>query len=149
MDRMAAEDGSGALDDLFQRALALLDAGDAAGLARLLAEHPELARERLEAPGTWLRSKIGGALDGFFARPYLLWFVSEDAVRAGRLPANIVEITGIILAAARREAPGRFQEQVDYALSLVCWSSVARTCAVQLALIDVLADAGAKLDGNP
>jgi peptide-methionine (S)-S-oxide reductase len=41
------------------------------------------------------------------------------------------------------------QEQLDYALTLVSWSWIARQCGVQLALIDVLVDAGAATDGNP
>jgi peptide-methionine (S)-S-oxide reductase len=45
-------------------------------------------RDRLESPGAWLRDKVGGALDGFFRQPYLLWFVAEDPVRNGKLPGN-------------------------------------------------------------
>jgi hypothetical protein len=53
------------VDQLFQRAVALIGAGDVPALERLLADHPELARERLAAPGPWLRDKVGGALDGY------------------------------------------------------------------------------------
>ena len=41
------------------------------------------------------------------------------------------------------------REQLDYALRLVSWSWIARQCDVQIALIDVLVDAGASPDGNP
>jgi peptide-methionine (S)-S-oxide reductase len=41
------------------------------------------------------------------------------------------------------------QQQLDTALQLVSWSWIARECGVQIGLIDVLADAGASLDGNP
>ena len=71
------------LDTLFREAVAAIDAGDVATLERLLAQHPRLVRDRLKSPGAWLRSQIGEALDGFFRRPYLLWFVTEDAVRTG------------------------------------------------------------------
>ncbi|HMF12593.1 MAG TPA: hypothetical protein VKE94_09815 [Gemmataceae bacterium] len=54
------------INQRFQRAVALIGAGDVPALDRLLTEHPELAWERLAAPGPWLRDKIGGALDGFF-----------------------------------------------------------------------------------
>jgi peptide-methionine (S)-S-oxide reductase len=135
------------VDHLFQQAVALIGAGDVPALERLLAGHPELARERLTAPGPWLRDKIGGALDGFFKDPYLLWFVAEDAPVLGRLPGNIADVTRAILRAARG-APG-LQEQLDSALRLACWSGVARRCGVQIELIDTLLDAGASPDGGP
>jgi peptide-methionine (S)-S-oxide reductase len=135
------------MDRLFQWAVTLIDAGDVPALERLLTEHPELARERLTAPGSWLRDKIGGALDGFFKDPYLLWFVSEDAPIHGRLPKNIAEVTRAILRSAQG-TPG-FQEQLDSALRLVCWSGVAQRCGVQLELIDTLLDAGASPHGGP
>ena len=131
------------LDGLFRQAVSAIDAGDVAKLERLLAAHPELARERLTAPGTWLRDKVGQALDGFFEKPYLLWFVAEDPVRNNVLPPNIAEITQAIITTARRSGEANLQEQLDYALTLVCWSWVARECGVQIALIDVLLDAGA------
>jgi hypothetical protein len=135
------------LDQLFEQAVALIGAGDVPALDRLLTDHPELARERLAAPGPWLRDKIGGVLDGFFKHPYLLWFVSEDAPVHGRLPTNIAEVTRSILRSARG-APG-LQEQLDSALRLVCWSGVAERCGVQIELIDTLLEAGASPDGSP
>jgi hypothetical protein len=60
------------LDTLFRQAVAAIDAGDVTALERLLAEHPNLLRERLDKPGDWLHKKVGGALDGFFQRPYLI-----------------------------------------------------------------------------
>jgi len=130
-------------------AVAAIDAGDVEKLDHLLTAHPALLRERLESPGAWLRDTVGGALDGFFERPYLLWFVAEDPVRNGTLPANIAAVARTIIDAARREAVGTLQEQLDYALTLVSWSWIAAGCGVQIELIDVLADAGAALDGNP
>ena len=137
------------LDERFRRAVSAIDAGDLPTLQRLLAADASLVRERLESPGAWLRETVGGALDGFFARPYLLWFVAEDPVRNGRLPANIADVARAIVDAARRERSPDLQEQLDHALTLVSWSWIARECGVQLALIDVLVDAGAATDGNP
>jgi ankyrin repeat protein len=139
---------SDVLDALFERAVSAIDAGDVAALERQLAEQPPLVRERLEAPGGWLRDKVGSALDGFFQRPYLLWFVAEDPVRNGKLPANIGRVAQSIIAAARRVGADNLQEQLDYALRLVCWSWIARQCGVQIDLIDVLLDAGASVDGR-
>ncbi len=137
------------LDASFRDAVSTIDSGDVSTLARLILEHPSLVRDRLESPGAWLREQVGGALDGFFARPYLLWFVAEDPVRNGKLPANIAAVAGAIVDAARRVGAPTLQEQLDYALTLVSWSWIARECGVQLALIDVLVDAGAATDGNP
>jgi len=131
------------LDARFRDAVAAIDAGDISTLERLLAEHPALVHERLESPGAWLRDKVGHALDGFFQRPYLLWFVAEDPVRNGTLPGNIAAVAQLIIDAARRQGTPTLEEQVNYALSLVSWSWIARDQGVQLALIDVLADAGA------
>jgi peptide-methionine (S)-S-oxide reductase len=131
------------IDALFREAVAAIDAGDVASLRRLLEEHRDLAGARLEAAGPWLRDRIGTALDAFFARPYLLWFVAEDPVLNDRLPTNIVDVIAAIVAAVRRDAPGSLQEQLDSTLPLVCWSGVAARCGVQLAMIDALIDAGA------
>lgn len=135
------------IDQLFQEAVALIGAGDVPALEGLLTDHPELARERLAAPGPWLRDKIGGALDGFFKDPYLLWFVAEDVPVLGRLPKNIADVTRAILRTARG-APG-WQEQLNSTLRLVCWSGVAQRCGVQVELLDTLLDAGASPDGGP
>jgi hypothetical protein len=141
-------DESTTLDAIFQRAVSAIDAGDVRELEQFVAINPRLVRERLNAPGAWLRDKVGSALDGFFQRPYLLWFVAEDPVRNGRLPGNIADVTRMIVRAAEREGVETLREQIDYALRLVSWSWIARDCHVQIALIDVLIDAGAALDRN-
>jgi peptide-methionine (S)-S-oxide reductase len=137
------------LDELFASAVAAIDAGDVPELERLLTEYPRLVHDRLDTPGAWLRDKVSGALDGFFEKPYLLWFVAEDPVRNGRLPANIADVTRTIISAAEREGVKTLGEQLDYALRLVAWSWIARDCQVQIALLDVLIDAGASPDGRP
>ena len=139
---------SSTLDENFCSAVAAIDAGDIPALERVLAARPTLACERLDAPGAWLRDKIGAAAADFFARPYLLWFVAEDPVRNGTLPPNIVDVARTILRAARGNCDG-LQEQLDYALRLVAWSWIARDCDVQLGLIDVLLDAGASPERAP
>ena len=141
--------GREAIDALFRRAVALIDAGDVAALEHLLADHPELVRVRLDAAGPWLRDVVKGALDGFFKDPYLLWFVAEDPVRNGTLPQNIADVARAIVDAITREGVDNRQEQLDYALNLVAWSWIARDSQVQIPLINVLVDAGAMLDGNP
>lgn len=137
------------LDAHFRDAVSAIDTGDIATLKRLVTVNPALVRERLTSPGAWLRDTVGGALDGFFQRPFLLWFVAEDPVRTGKLPANIAAVAHAIIAAGRREGVSTLQEQLDYTLTLVSWSWIARQCDVQLDLIDVLVDAGAVANGNP
>jgi hypothetical protein len=141
-------DKSTTLDAHFQRAVSAIDAGDVRELEQLVSINPRLVRERLNAPGAWLRDKVGSALDGFFQRPFLLWFVAEDPVRNGRLPGNIADVARRLVRAAEREGSETLREQIDYALRLVSWSWIARNCHVQIALIDVLIDAGAALDRN-
>lgn len=139
------------LDDLFRDAVATIDAGDLRALEALLASHPKIAGARLESPGEWLREQVGNAIDPgqFFERPYLLWFIAEDPVRNGRLPANITEVGRTIISTIRRQAPASLQEQLDYALKLVSLSWIARDCGVQIELVDALIDAGASPEGNP
>ena len=136
------------LDELFRSAVPAIDIGNVEQLKQQFTEHPELASQRLETPGPWLRDKVGGALDTFFQRPYLLWFVAEDPVRNGALPPNIADVARVIVEAAQSADPHCLQEQLDYALRLVAWSWIARECNVQIALLDVLIAAGASLGGS-
>jgi len=133
-------------DKLFQQAVSAIDAGDEEGLGKLLDSHPELATERLYFPGEWVTDVIGDALKSFFKDPYLLWFASEDAVRNGRLPKNIATIASTIIQKAKSKNAVNLQEQLDYALRLVAWSTVARDCGVQIELLDVLINSGANIN---
>lgn len=135
-------------DRLFRKAVAALDTGNVEALRRLLAEHPDLAVARLEKPSAWLKQQAGDALAGFFRSPYLLWFVAEDPARLAHMPPNIVASAEAIIAAARKAETPALQDQLDYALRLVCWSIAARRDGVQLALMDVLLAQGAGLDGG-
>jgi peptide-methionine (S)-S-oxide reductase len=140
-------DNSKTLDPLFREAASAIDAGDVTTLERLLAAHPRLVRDRLDTPGAWLSAKVGGALEGYFRQPYLLWFVAENPIRNDTLPRNIAEVTRLIIQAAQREGVDSLEEQLNYALGLVCSGRVARENGVQRELIDVLVDAGADPDG--
>lgn len=135
------------LDSLFREAVAAIDAGDIVTLERLLAEHPRLARDRLKSPGAWLRSQIGAALDGFFKHPYLLWFLTEDAVRTGKLPANVGALARVIIQAARRGGFKNLQQQLDSTLHFAVCSPIGREDGLQLELLDVVIAAGASTDG--
>src|SRR4051812_41537368 len=136
-------DDSEILDLLFREAVSAIDAGDVPALERLLAENPRLVRDRLDAPGAWLRDQVGDALDGFFKDPYLLWFVTEDAVRTGQLPPNVADITRVILRAAEREGSVVLPEQLESTIHFAVCSPVGREDGSQLRLIDALIDGGA------
>jgi peptide-methionine (S)-S-oxide reductase len=138
-----------ALDDLFREAVMAIDAGDVAALERLLREHPELVCERLTEPGDWVRSQIGPALNGFFKDPYLLWFVTEDAVRTGHLSANVRAVTQTIIEAARRAGTSDLQQQLDSTFHFAVCSPIGRDDGRQLELLDALIDAGASTEGGP
>ena len=91
-------------DQLFHEAVQAIDAGELVKLQSLLDDHPNLVHERLLQPGTWLSEKVGDALQDFFKEPYLLWFVADNPIRHERLPANIVEVTHLLIDAVRQHA---------------------------------------------
>jgi hypothetical protein len=130
-------DNPAILNLLFREAVSAIDAGDVRALERLLADHPELVRDRLDDDE---------GSEEYFRRPYLLWFMAENPVRNGKLPENIVQVTRAILKAA--ETQDSLGEQIDYALGLVCSGRVARESGAQSGLIDVLCDAGADPNGS-
>lgn len=136
------------LDAQFRDAVAAIDAGDVASLEEQLQRHPELVRERLTRPGEWVRSQIGPALDGFFKDPYLLWFVTEDAVRTGQLPANVGAVARTIIDAARRAGVPDLQHQLDSTFHFAVCSPIGREDGRQLELLDVLIEAGASTEGG-
>jgi hypothetical protein len=110
----------------FRRAVELLDAGDVAGLRSYLDQHSDLVHQHVAFEG-----------GNYFRNPTLLEFVAENPVRHGTLPANIVEVTKVILDA------GPSQSAQNETLMLVSAGSVPRECRAQLPLIDVLCDYGA------
>jgi peptide-methionine (S)-S-oxide reductase len=148
LDGRVAGDTPEVRDACFREAVSAIDAGDVDALDHLLAAHPELVRERLDAPGDWLRAKVGGALERYFRQPYLLWFVAENPVRNDKLPKNIAQVTRLMVQAAQRERVDSLQTQLDYTLELVVTGRVAREWGLQLELIDLLIDAGATPDAT-
>lgn len=132
------------LDSLFREGVSYIDAGQLDQLQVLLKANPQLVTERLEQAGPWLRDLVDGALEGYFKDPYLLGFVAENPIRHENLPANIAEITQVIIDAAKREQAKGLQEQLDYTLGLVVTGRVPRDSGFQLQLMDVLIDAGAR-----
>jgi hypothetical protein len=115
-------------DVTFRRAVDLLDAGDVEGLSAHLKAHSNLVRQHVTLEG-----------GNYFQNPTLLEFVAENPVRRGTLPANIVEVTKVILDAGAKTD----QSALNETLALVCSGRVPRECHVQLPLIDLLCEHGA------
>jgi peptide-methionine (S)-S-oxide reductase len=121
-------------DPLFRQAVAAIDDGDVAALSALVAAHPSLLS---------MRADTG---EGYFARPYLVWFVAGNPVRRERLAPNVADVAQLLLDALAEHAVVDRQAQIDTALALVASGRVARESGVQIALIDRFADAGANVD---
>jgi len=124
-------------DTLFREAVEAIDAGNIVLLENLLMENPRLVHDHLDYP-----------VDGYFRNPYLLWFVADNPIRHEKLPSNIVEVTRLIIQFAKRESVSNLQYQLDYALGLVATGRIPRECGVQIGLIDLLIDEGAKPGGG-
>lgn len=124
-------------DPVFREAVDAIDTGNLARLTTLIAAHPRLLHERLLTAG-----------EGYFKDPYLLYFVADNPIRIDRLAPNIVEITGFLIDQLKRHTVDGLQYQLDYTLGLVATGRIPRECGVQIDLIDLLIDAGAKPGGG-
>src|ERR1700748_1629581 len=127
----------GTTDKLFQYAVEAIDSGNITALQSLITEHPFLVKERLK-----------NSEDGYFKDPYLIWFVADNPIRNNKLPPNIADVTRLLIETVKHESPDTYQHQVDYTLGLVATGRVPRECGVQIALMDLLIDAGAKPGGG-
>jgi hypothetical protein len=119
-------------DPLFREAVEAIDSGNVPTLERLIRDHPRLVRDRLDTP-----------TEGYFQRPYLIWFVADNPIRHEKLPPTIADITRILIQAIQREKLDNHQHVLDYTLGLVATGRIPKECGVQLELIDLLIDAGA------
>jgi hypothetical protein len=120
-------------DPVFRHAVALIDAGDEAGLRAHLKQHPGLARRHVVFEGM-----------NYFHNPSLLEFIAENPNRQNKMAENIVAITEIILESGLK--PGADQAALDTTLALVATGSVPEACGKQQPLINLLCDWGADPD---
>jgi peptide-methionine (S)-S-oxide reductase len=118
----------------FRSAVEAIDAGNIAALSILINENPDLLTKRLNTPDA----------QGYFKDPYLLWFVADNPIRNATLAPNIAKITQFIIETLKQFAEESLQYQLDYALELVITGKTPRDFNVQIELIDVLMNAGAK-----
>ena len=120
-------------DPLFREAVEAIDTGNIPSLENILKKNPGLIGKRLDAP-----------TEGYFKHPYLIWFVADNPIRYEKLPANIVTITRILIDAAKMNAPGSYQQQIDYTLGLVATGRIPRESGFQNEWIDLLIDNDAR-----
>jgi peptide-methionine (S)-S-oxide reductase len=124
-------------DESFRAAVEAVDSGNVLLLRQLLAADATLVVRRLDSPA-----------DGYFARPYLLWFVADNPIRQERLPPAIVEIAELILLALRDSGDASYSFIVDYTLGLVCTGRIPKECRVQIPLMELLVRYGASVKGS-
>lgn len=124
-------------DTKFREAVEAIDSGNITALQRLVEITPELVTRRLDFP-----------TEGYFARPYLLWFVADNPIRHELLPPNIVEVTATIIKALQKNPHDSYQHHLDYTLRLVCTGRIPKQCGVQLPLMELLIKEGAKVKGS-
>src|SRR5919197_2760654 len=117
----------------FRAAVAAIQAGDVAGLERLLDAHPRLLHERALEPACYRES----GRDQYFLDPKLLWFVAFNPIPDVPVPATIADVTRVLLA---RDPE---QDDLDRTMGLLISGAAAREAGRQLELLDVLLAAGA------
>jgi len=120
-------------DPLFREAVQAIETGNISLLQDLLNMNSVLISRRLDAP-----------TEGYFKHPYLMWFVADNPIRHEELPGNIINITKILIDAAKNNAPGSYQQQIDYTLGLVATGRIPRESGFQNEWIDLLVDNGAQ-----
>jgi hypothetical protein len=123
---------------LFRKAVEAIDSGNINALQRLLEANTELAIKRLDTP----------AEIGYFANPYLLWFIADNPIRQEKLPSNIVEITETIIKALQSNPQDNYEHQLNYTLGLVSTGKIPKECGVQIPLMELLIKEGAKVKGT-
>lgn len=120
--------------EIFQNAVRALDAGDISALEKLLDEHPWLVRYECRKGELYE--------EGYFAGATLLQHVAGNPNR-GPIPANIVDVAGLLLSRGARDEPPRPR----YTIGLLLTSRQASEAGVAMPLIDLLTSTtGVELD---
>ena len=90
---------------------------------------------------TYIQLKAGTNLQAFQAK---LPAFADNPIRNGRLAPNIAGVTALLIKRVMSLAADSWQEQLDHALGLVTTGRIPRESGVQLKLMDLLIDAGAR-----
>lgn len=122
-------------DYLFLEAVEAIDEGNKDLLQSLILKHPRLITDPLDYP-----------VEGYFKNPYLLWFVADNPIRIEKLPNNIRDITAMLIRHVKQNAKNA-ELQLNYTLGLVATGRIPKECGVQIELMDLLIEEGAKTGG--
>jgi hypothetical protein len=122
---------------VFKQAIEDIDRGDAAHLEQLIDENPGLLAERFDTPG-----------EGYFANPYLLWFVANNPIRHEIMPENTLAITQMLIRKAKVQQVTNLQHQLEYTLALAVSGRIPKEAGVQLPLAELLISEGATPGGT-
>jgi ankyrin repeat protein len=120
-------------DRSFRAAVAALQGGDVAALARLLDDEPRLLSERILEPDCYREA----SRSQYFRDPKLFWFIANNPTLMKRMPDNIVEVAETMIDRGVDKA------DLDYVLELVMTSLPAREQGLQIPLLERLMKAGA------
>ncbi|MCB0688295.1 MAG: ankyrin repeat domain-containing protein [Saprospiraceae bacterium] len=121
-------------DPVFRSGVEMIDSGDVDALKSHLKNNPTLLKVRTHHPN-----------GGYFQDPYLIWFVANNPIRLTRIPPNTVAILETILKELLKHVPRDYRTQMDYTLALVATGSSVRDHGYQIAMMDLLMDAGASV----
>jgi len=116
--------------DPFRAAVAAIHAGDTGALEALLDAEPQILQARGQTPEPDPGS--------YFHDPKLFWYVANNPILVEPTPPASVEIARAMIAR------GVERSDLDYTLGLVMTGSAAREAGLQLALVTLLMEAGAR-----
>ncbi|HZB24964.1 MAG TPA: ankyrin repeat domain-containing protein, partial [Vicinamibacterales bacterium] len=120
----------------FEEALAAFDAGDAARLRELLRADPPLARARTNLDPPY----------GYFSGATLLHFIAGNPSRDRPLPATILELARVIVAAGADVRARTLGPNGGDTMGLLLTSKAASDAGVTAPLVDLLLASGASVD---
>lgn len=123
-------------DPSFRAAVDAIHAGEVTTLQRLLDAEPRLLKDRIREPDCY---RLSGRSQ-YFLDPMLFWFIANNPILVEKMPASLPAVARAMIAR------GVAQEDLDYTLGLVMTGSKARENGLQIPLVEVLIDAGARAD---
>ena len=124
----------------FDQALAAMDAGDLAGLRRVLAAHPQVVHERVDTNAR--------PYDGYFQGATLLHHVAGNPIR-GPVPANIVEVARTLIEAGADVKALCGDKGGGTVMGLVASGAPMAESGLYRPMIDLLIASGYSFDDEP
>lgn len=119
---------------LFRQAVEAIDDGNVDSLKEILTLNSQLINEQANFPN-----------GGYFEKPYLIYFVADNPIRHETIPESVLDIMQVLIDNVNQHSINR-QEQLDYTLGLIASGRIPKESGKQIALMDLLIDAGASPD---